>query len=110
MIRPNRSVSLSQTPRLHYVRPSADLPFESVAASYGNRAIAVILRGLSSDGSIAVKSVEAASGTVIAPNQATAEHFAMPKAAIDAGCVDHILPLEPIAPTLVSLVNQRHSQ
>lgn len=110
LIKPNRSFSLSQTPRLRFRRPSADLLFESLAASCGNRAIAVILSGAGSDGSIAVKSVKAAGGTVIAQNQATAEHFAMPKAAIDTGCVDHVLPIEQIAPTLVFLINQRHKQ
>jgi two-component system, chemotaxis family, protein-glutamate methylesterase/glutaminase len=105
LIKPNGSILLSQTPRLHFVRPSADLLFESVAASYGNRAIAVILTGVGRDGSIGVRSVKAAGGPVLAQDQATAAYFAMPKAAIATGCVDHVLPLEQIAPTLVSLVN-----
>jgi len=110
LINPDGSFLLSQSPPLHFVRPSADLLFESLAASYGSRAIAVILSGLGSDGSIGVNSVKAAGGTVIAQNQATAEHFAMPKAAIDSGCVDHVLPIQQIAPTLVSLVNQHRNQ
>jgi two-component system chemotaxis response regulator CheB len=105
LITPNGSFYLSQTPALHFLRPSADLLFESLAASYGKRAIAVILSGLGSDGSIAVKSVKAAGGTVIAQNRATAAYFSMPEAAIATGCVDHVLPLQQIAPTLVSLVN-----
>jgi len=105
LITPNGSFYLSQTPPLHFVRPSADLLFESLAASYGERAIAVILTGAGSDGSIGVKSVKAAGGTVIAQNQATAKYFSMPKAAIATGYVDHVLPLQQIAPTLASLVN-----
>jgi len=110
LITPTGSFYLSQSPPLHFVRPSADLLFGSVAASSGNRAIAVILSGLGSDGSIGVKSFKAAGGIVIAQNQATATFFSMPKAAIDTGCVDHVLPLQQIAPTLISLVSQRHSQ
>jgi len=105
LITPNASFYLSQTPPLHFVRPSADLLFESLAGSYGKRAIAVILTGAGTDGSIGVKSVKAAGGTVIAQDQATAKYFSMPKAAIETGCVDHVLPLQQIAPTLVSLVN-----
>src|SRR5205823_4751379 len=36
------SLSLSHSELVHFVRPSADLLFESVAASYGERAIAVV--------------------------------------------------------------------
>jgi two-component system chemotaxis response regulator CheB len=105
LITPNGSFYLSRTPPMHFVRPSADLLFESVAVSHGKRAIAVILTGAGSDGCIGIRSVKAAGGTVIAQNQATAKYFSMPKAAIAAGCVDHVLPLKQIAPTLVSLVN-----
>lgn len=110
LIKPDRSFSFSLAPPLHFVRPSAELLFESLAESYGHRAIAVVLSGLGSDGSIAIKSVKAAGGTVIAQDHATAEHFSMPKAAIDTGCVDHVLPIQQIPPTLVSLVNQHRNR
>jgi two-component system chemotaxis response regulator CheB len=104
LITPNGNFYLSHTPPIHFVRPSADLLFESLAASYGNRAAAVILTGAGNDGSTGVKSVKAAGGTVIAQNKATAKYFSMPAAAIATGCVDQVLPLQQIAPTLVSLV------
>jgi len=40
------TLSLSQAELVHFVRPSADLLFESVAGSYGDRAIAVVLTAL----------------------------------------------------------------
>ena len=109
LINPNGSFLLTQSPRLHFVRPSAELLFESLAVSYASRAIAVILSGWGVDGAIGVKSVKAAGGIVIAQNQATAVQFGMPKAAIDTGCVDYVLPIQQIAPTLVSVVDQRHN-
>jgi two-component system chemotaxis response regulator CheB len=42
-------VSLSQSEMVHFLRPSADLLFESVAASYQERAIAVVLTGSGSN-------------------------------------------------------------
>ncbi|HYY15456.1 MAG TPA: chemotaxis protein CheB, partial [Gammaproteobacteria bacterium] len=39
------TLSLTQSELVHFVRPSADLLFESVAASYKSRAIAVVLSG-----------------------------------------------------------------
>jgi PAS domain-containing protein len=47
-VNPDGSLSLSQSELVHFVRPSADLLFESAAASYQDRAIAVVLSGTAS--------------------------------------------------------------
>ncbi len=104
LINPNNTISLTQSKLVHFVRPSADLLYESVAASYQSRAIAVILTGSGSDGSMGVTAIKAMGGLVIAQNEATAEFFSMPDAAIKTGCVDFVLPLEEIAPHLTKLV------
>ena len=98
------SLSLTQTELVHFVRPSADLLFESVAASYKDRSIAVVLSGSGSDGSMGVKAIKKMGGTVLAQDKMTSEFFGMPGAAIDSGNVDFVLPLEEIAPALVTLV------
>jgi two-component system chemotaxis response regulator CheB len=98
------SLSLSQTELVHFVRPSADLMFESMAAGYRDRAIAVVLTGTGSDGGMGVQAVKKMGGTVIAQDRATSEFFGMPGAAIKTGCVDFILPLAEIAPALITLV------
>jgi len=98
------SLSLTQTELVHFVRPSADLLFESVAASYKDRSIAVVLSGSGGDGSMGVKAIKKMGGTVLAQDQRTSEFFGMPGAAIDSGSVDFVLPLEEIAPALVTLV------
>jgi len=98
------SLSLTQTELVHFVRPSADLLFESVAASYKDRSIAVVLSGSGGDGSMGVKAIKKMGGTVLAQDQRTSEFFGMPGAAIDSGSVDFILPLEEIAAALVTLV------
>jgi two-component system chemotaxis response regulator CheB len=101
---PDRTLALTQTELVHFVRPSADLLFESVAAAYRERAIAVVLTGSGSDGAMGVRAIKKMGGTVIAQDEATSEYFAMPSAAIDTGDVDFVLPIEEIAPALVSLV------
>jgi len=98
------SLSLTQTELVHFVRPSADLLFESVAASYKDRSIAVVLSGSGGDGSMGVKAIKKMGGTVLAQDKMTSEFFGMPGAAIDSGNVDFVLPLEEIAPALVTLV------
>jgi two-component system chemotaxis response regulator CheB len=86
------------------VRPSADLLFESMAASYGDGAIAVVLTGSGSDGEMGVEAVKKRGGTVIVQNEETAEYFGMPGAAIATKSVDFVLALDEIAPALVTLV------
>jgi len=98
------TLSLSHTELVHFVRPSADLLFESVAASYEDRAIAVVLTGTGSDGATGVQAIKKMRGTVIAQDEETAEFFGMPGAAIQTGCVDFVLRIEEIAPALITLV------
>jgi two-component system chemotaxis response regulator CheB len=98
------TLSLSHSELVHFVRPSADLLFESVAASYAERAIAVVLTGSGSDGDMGVQAIKSQGGVVIAQDPATAEFAGMPETAIATGCVDFVLPLEEIPGQLLSLV------
>src|SRR5215472_7012724 len=64
---------LSSSELVHFVRPSADLLFESVAGSYGPRAIACVLTGTGSDGTMGASAVKSRGGTVIAEDPELAE-------------------------------------
>jgi len=104
LINGDGTLSLSRSELVHFVRPSADLLFDSMAASYGRRAIAVVLTGSGSDGEMGVRAVKEKGGTVIAQSEESAEHFGMPGAAIATKSVDFVLALEEIAPALLTLV------
>src|SRR5918996_3336491 len=104
LVNPDGTLSLSQSELVHFVRPSADLLFESVAASFKDRAIAVVLSGTGSDGSMGVKAIKKMGGTVIVQDEKSAEFFGMPGAAMATGSVDFVLPLEEIPSALVTLV------
>jgi two-component system chemotaxis response regulator CheB len=104
LIAPDRTLSLTQTELVHFLRPSADILFKSVAESYGKRAIAVVLTGTGKDGAMGVKAIHQTGGTVIVQDPETAEFNAMPKNAIATGSVDFILPLPEIADKLIFLV------
>lgn len=97
------TLALTQTELVHFVRPSADLLFESAAAAFGPATIAVVLSGSGQDGAMGVTAIKKRGGTVIVQDPAEAEHSGMPRAALDTGVADHILPLAQVAPALVRL-------
>src|SRR5579864_5304015 len=107
LVNVDRTLSLSRSPKVHFVRPSADRLFESLATNFGERAIAVVLSGAGSDGSGGVSSIKRMGGVVIAKEPTTADVPGMARAAIETGAVDLIVPLNRIASTLTSLVGRR---
>jgi two-component system chemotaxis response regulator CheB len=103
LVNPDHTLSLTQTELVHFVRPSADLLFESAAASFKERAIAVVLSGSGHDGSMGVKAIKKMGGTVIVQDARNAEFAGMPQAAVKTGLADFVLPLDEIAPALQKL-------
>lgn len=98
-------ITLTHTELVHFVRPSADLLFESAAASYRERALAVVLSGSGSDGAMGVNAVKKMGGTVIVQDRESAEFAGMPDAALRTGAADFVLPLAEIGPALQKLVS-----
>lgn len=98
-------LALSRSELVHFVRPSADLLFESVATNFRDRAIAVVLTGSGTDGRMGVQAIKKMGGIVLVQDIATSEFDGMPLAAAQTGAADWILPLEKIAPYLIELVS-----
>jgi two-component system chemotaxis response regulator CheB len=104
LVNPDGTPSLAHSELVHFVRPSADLLFESVAGSFRERAIAVVRTGTGSDGSMGVRAIKKVGGTVLAQDEGSSEFFGMPNAAIQSGCVDFVLSLSEIPTALIALV------
>jgi two-component system chemotaxis response regulator CheB len=105
LVNKDASLSLTQTELVHFVRPSADLLFESTAAAYRERAIAVVLSGTGTDGAMGVKAIKKMDGTVIVQDPRSAEFAGMPEAAQLTGMADFVLSLDEIGPALRKLVS-----
>src|SRR5437764_12245299 len=103
LVNPDHTLSLTQTQLVHFLRPSADLLFESTAASFKERAIAVVLSGSGRDGAMGVKAIKKMGGTVIVQDASNAEFAGMPEAARATGLADFVLALDEIAPALQKL-------
>lgn len=103
MVNEEGELLLSHRPPIHHVRPSADQLFESMAESFGARAVAVVLTGMGLDGAAGTQAIKRRGGTVIVQDPATSAFFGMPGAAIAAGDVDQVLPLSAIPGVLIQL-------
>ena len=104
LVNPDGRLALADSELVHFLRPSADLLFESVAASFRDRAIGVVLSGTGKDAAMGVTAIKSMGGTVIAQDPKTAEFPGMPGEAVATGHVDFVLPLEEIADALVTLI------
>ncbi len=83
-------------------RPSITVTFKSVAERYGSSAIGVLLTGMGNDGAEGLKAIADMGGITIAQDETTSIVFGMPKVAAELGAARHVLPLDKIAPMLVS--------
>jgi two-component system chemotaxis response regulator CheB len=105
LVEPDHSFTLTVDERVNYARPSIDVLFETAAEAYRDRLIGIILTGANSDGSRGLKRIKDLCGLTVVQDPETAEVDSMPRAAMLATNVDHLLPLEEIAILLNNLDN-----
>lgn len=84
--------------------PSLDPMLASVGAVYGPSALAVILTGMGRDGVEGAERLVAAGGSVIAQDEGSCAVWGMPRAALEAGLVSAVLPLDKIARRIAARV------
>lgn len=85
--------------------PSADTLFESVAHSHGSRAVGVIMTGMGADGAEGLKLMRNAGAATIAQDEESCTVYGMPKAAVEIGAAEHVVPLSSVAEKLEELVS-----
>lgn len=103
----SKTIALTDEKGYGRFMPSADVTFGSLADVYGPRGIAVILTGMGSDGTKGMTKLAKCKGLTIAQDRETSVVFGMPKACIDAGVVNEVLPLPEISRRLVEMVADR---
>lgn len=103
LVEPDRSLSLSVDEKVNHCRPAIDPLFESAANAFGPGLIGVVLTGGNGDGAGGLQYIRARGGRAVVQDPATAEAPSMPRAALDAGPVDDVLPLPGIAALLARL-------
>jgi two-component system, chemotaxis family, protein-glutamate methylesterase/glutaminase len=103
MVEPGGTLALSIDPPVLYSRPAIDPLFESAAALYGRRLLALLLSGASSDGSAGIASVREHGGTAWVQDPATAYAPTMPASAIARAGADRILDIDQLCQGLIGM-------
>jgi two-component system chemotaxis response regulator CheB len=98
---------LLKTPPLHHCRPAVDVLFRSAAEAGGAQVVAALLTGMGSDGALGMRAIHAAGGATMAEHESTCVVYGMPRAAIEAGVVERVLPLPTIADAIIDTVVHR---
>lgn len=106
IVNPDATLALSSRARMNFFRPSGDWLFTSAAASYRERAVAIVLSGLQNDGALGSVAIHEAGGTVIVQDPGSCERPEMPSAAIATGAVDFVLAPDQIPIVLGRLLTQ----
>ena len=101
----NRSIlEMTDDPPENNCRPAVDYLFRSAANRLPGRTMAVILTGMGSDGTLGLRLLKRHGCFVIAQDEPSCVVYGMPKAAVDAGVADAILPLDAIAGRIIAAV------
>lgn len=83
-------------------KPSVDTLFESIVPLQDLKRHAVIMTGMGSDGAKAMLELKKQGAiTTIAESEETCVVYGMPRAAVELGCVDHLLPVNEIPNQLI---------
>lgn len=98
---------LSNAPPVNSFRPSVDVSFKSIAARLGAPALGLVMTGMGSDGLEGARALRAAGGYTLAQAEASCAVFGMPRALIEAGEADEVIPLCAMARRVAQIVGPR---
>ncbi len=97
----HRRIRLVADPPVSGHRPSATPMFRSIGDVYGSSGLGVILTGIGRDGCDGLADMHRAGGRIIAQDEDSSVVWGMPRAAVETGVADDVLPIEQIAGAIV---------
>ena len=98
------SIIISEDDGSHIYKPSIDVLMLSVVEGFSGQVLGVILTGLGNDGSKGMKEIKNKGGRTIAESEESCIVYGMPKAIVDAGIADKIVPLDEVAGEIINAV------
>ncbi len=100
---------LTGTTRERGPHVAIDVFLRTLAEAHGDRAFAIILSGMGSDGAMGIRRMNECGGVSFAQDPDDAEFDSMPRAAIATGVIDFVLPVAGMPARLIELwANLQH--
>lgn len=99
----NQSIQLVHGEKVNSVCPSIDVAMKSLTTLLGGKLVGVILTGMGRDGADGISHVKRLGGITIAQDQKTSVIYGMPRAALETGHIDFVLPTLKIGEKLYEL-------
>lgn len=84
--------------------PSVDVMMRSVAEVYGERGVGVVLTGMGQDGLDGMRAIKQAKGRTVVQDEESCTVYGMPKAVVEGGYADKVVPLSLIAGEIVNMI------
>jgi len=100
-------VRLRQDPPIHFTRPAVDMLFNSAAQCAGRNVVGVLLTGMGRDGAQGMQQLKSAGALNLAQNEATCVVYGMPRAAVELGVVDRVVPLDHMPHAIIHALRER---
>lgn len=97
LVEKDYTLSLDDSEKVNYSRPSLDVTFESAADAYGSALAGILLSGANDDGTLGLQAIKEMGGTIIVQNPETAQIPIMPQNALTHLSVDHIFSIQQMA-------------
>ena len=76
--------------------PSVDIMMKSVARSFGDAAMGIIMTGMGSDGAQGMKAIHRSGGFTVGQDEASCTVYGMPRACAELGVLHRVVPLSQI--------------
>ncbi|HHV61029.1 MAG TPA: chemotaxis response regulator protein-glutamate methylesterase [Firmicutes bacterium] len=108
VVEPDRTIALNGGPPLHGVRPAIDITLESAVPVFGRRIVGVILTGMGMDGARGMAMLKKSGGKTIVQDEETSVVYGMPRAVVEMGNADRIVPLDNVADAIIEAVSEIH--
>ena len=112
IIPPNKDLSVHESTLLllepskpRVMRMPIDFLFQSVAHDMADRVVGIIFSGMGADGELGIKVIKEYMGMTMVQDPETAEHDQMPRAALETGFVDYVLPPQEMPDHLLTYLN-----
>lgn len=98
---------LDSSDKINNVRPAADFTFDQAAEIFNSGCVGVVLTGMGRDGAKGAFKIKHYGGKILAEAKDTCVVYGMPKAVVEDGYADHILPNHKIAEKIIEVLEEK---